>query len=260
MTRIIAIASGKGGVGKTTAAINLCCALAHFGKDTVVVDGNLSTPHVALHLGSPRLPATINDALRGARPITETAYLHPSGLKVIPASISLEEYKRTSLDRLRDVMLDLVGTTETVLLDTPAGAGYEAAKTLQAADAVLLVTTPDMPAATDAMKAAALAREAGIEVMGAVLNRVTGDRTELTAANVAALLECEVLGTVQDDPHVRRALAMKQPVVHSHPDSPAAIAFKRLAAKLLGQGYEPAAPRRAEEKDGIRRLLEKLGF
>ena len=83
MTRIIAIASGKGGAGKTTIAINLGCALTHFGKDTLVVDAHIAAPHVALALGSSRLEASLNDALLGKKHIADTAFLHPCGLGTV---------------------------------------------------------------------------------------------------------------------------------------------------------------------------------
>jgi len=258
MTKIIAIASGKGGVGKTTTAINLGCALANFGKDVLVVDGNIATPHVALHLGSASLSPTLNDALLGRNAITDTAYLHPSGLRVIPASISLNEYRKCDLARLRDTLLGLMGTTEIVLLDIGSGANEETLHALRAADEVIIVTTPDMLAVSDAIKTIAMAQEAGIPVMGVVLNRVAEDRAELTPKNVEALLERPLLGIVPEDIYMKRALAMKQPVIHSHPDSPSSVGFKKLAASLLGQTYEPKVKR--DEKDTASNFLHKLGF
>ncbi|MBI4150255.1 AAA family ATPase [Candidatus Woesearchaeota archaeon] len=262
MTKIIAIASGKGGVGKTTTAINLGCALSHFGKDVVVVDGNIATPHIALHLGSVKLESTLNDALLGKKSITNTAYLHPSGLRVIPASIALKDYQQCGLEKLRNVLLDLIGTTEIVLLDIGAGANKETVNALHAADEVLIITTPDTLAVGDAIKTIAIAEEGSIPVMGAVLNRVTNDRGELSQKNVEALLGKPVLGIIPDDHHVRRALTMKQPIVHSHPEAPAAIAYKKLAAFLLGQQYEPFSPSKEDgkEKGVVMQLLEKFGF
>jgi len=266
MTKIIAVASGKGGVGKTTTTINLGCALTGFGKDTVIIDGNLTTPHIALHLGSVRLDSTLNDALLGRKSITDTAYLHPSGLRVIPASIALPDSQACSTERMHHVLLDLIGTTEVVLLDIGAGAGRETMDALRATDEVLLVVTPDMLSVGDAIRTAALAKEANIPIMGAVLNRVTGDKSELSVKNVEALLDVPVLGVVPEDQAVKRALAMRMPVVHSHPNAPAAIGYKRLAASLLGQVYEPYAPRKEEEKGEQKEknpfmdILQKLGW
>ncbi len=260
MTKIIAIASGKGGVGKTTTAINLGCALTSFGKDIVVVDGNLGTPHVALHLGSSKLPLTLNDALAGKAAITDTAYLHPSGLRIIPSSISPEAYSQCNVGRLRETLLGLAGTTEVVLLDIGAGMSKETVQELTAADEVMIVTTPDMLAVSDAMKTIKIAKDAGLLIHGIVLNKVTDNDAELSSANVASLLEHDVLGIVPEDHHVHRALSMKQPVVHSHPDSPAAIGYKKLAAAMLGQNYEPKGKQPEESTLSIVGLRQKLGI
>ena len=64
MTRFIAIASGKGGTGKTTTAINLGTAMTEFGREVIVLDANVSKPNVSLHLGTPKLKFTLHDALK----------------------------------------------------------------------------------------------------------------------------------------------------------------------------------------------------
>ena len=65
MNKIIVITSGKGGVGKTTTAINLGAAMNYFGKDVLIIDGNLSTPNVGIHLNSPEVPINLNHVLLG---------------------------------------------------------------------------------------------------------------------------------------------------------------------------------------------------
>ena len=67
MKRVIVITSGKGGVGKTTTAINLGAAINHFGRDVLIVDGNLTTPNVGIHFGSPEVPVNLNHVLSGLR-------------------------------------------------------------------------------------------------------------------------------------------------------------------------------------------------
>jgi len=61
--KIIVITSGKGGVGKTTTAINLGAAINYFGKNVLIVDGNLTTPNIGIHLNSPETPITLNHVL-----------------------------------------------------------------------------------------------------------------------------------------------------------------------------------------------------
>jgi len=91
MSKIIVITSGKGGVGKTTTAINLAAAMKHFGEDVLIIDGNLSTPNVGLHLNSPEVPINLNHVLRGKAEPFEAIYEHESGIKIMPSSLSIEE-------------------------------------------------------------------------------------------------------------------------------------------------------------------------
>ena len=65
MAKIYAIISGKGGVGKTTTSINLASSLNKLGEDVIIVDGNLTTPNVGIHLGAPIVPITLNHVLNG---------------------------------------------------------------------------------------------------------------------------------------------------------------------------------------------------
>ena len=102
--KIIGIVSGKGGVGKTTSAINLGGSLNNLGKEVIVVDANLATPNVGLHLGTPIVPVTLNQVIaRKARP-EEAIYEHDSGLKILPASLALADLKKTLHQRIPDVI------------------------------------------------------------------------------------------------------------------------------------------------------------
>ncbi len=261
MTTFIAVASGKGGVGKTTAAINVGCALSNFGYDVVVVDTNLSTPHVAMHLGSPRLAHTINDALSGSKDIRETAFLHQSGLRIIGADISRRADDSSQLRKLGSVISDLDGTCDFVLLDTPAGMWDCIPHIFKTAGEVLVVTTPDLPSVSDTLKTIVLAQDSGAKISGVIINQASGDRAEMTAKNIEAMLDAPVLGTIPHDIHARRALFLRQPVVFAYPNAPSAVAFLRCASHMMGIPYEeslPVPPRIQEREAGLSQLLNKL--
>src|SRR3972149_8002988 len=101
MKKIIVITSGKGGVGKTTTAINLGAALNYFGKDVVVLDANLTTPNVGLHLGAPIVPVNSNHVLSGKANVVDAIYEHESGTKIVPSSLSVKELGHINHSRLR---------------------------------------------------------------------------------------------------------------------------------------------------------------
>ena len=154
MTRFIAVVSGKGGVGKTTTSLNLGIALKNLGKDSLVLDGNLTTPDIGLHLGVPKLPYTLNDVLAGKKSILNATYIHASGLKVIPADISFKALKKIDIKGLKKVFKDLKGTSEIVIIDCGAGLGKDVISVMNFADEVLVVTNPDLTAVTNALKTA----------------------------------------------------------------------------------------------------------
>ncbi|MBI1969908.1 P-loop NTPase [Candidatus Woesearchaeota archaeon] len=238
MTKFVAVISGKGGVGKTTATLNLGTALTGFGREVVVVDANLSNPNIALHLGTPKLPITLHDALKGKKHITETAYLHPSGLKIIPSSIALEDWNEDHIEKLRENLLGLMGTCELVLLDCPPGLGKECQTVLKIADEALIVTNPELPAVADALKVKKLAEKEGCNILGILVNRYAEHTGAMDLESMEAMLEVPILGVIPEDAMARKALALKHPLVYTHPESAAAIEFKKVAAKLVGHQYK----------------------
>src|SRR3989344_5064130 len=107
MSKFILITSGKGGVGKTTAAVNLATAMHDFDEDVTLVDVNLTTPNVGLHLGAPVVPVTLNHVLSGRAELVDAIYEHSSGTKVIPSSLSIKELKNLNEIDLIPVAKDL---------------------------------------------------------------------------------------------------------------------------------------------------------
>src|SRR3989344_983882 len=106
MAKIIVITSGKGGVGKTTTSINLGAAINYFGKDVLIIDGNLTTPNIGLHFGSPQVPVNLNHILQKKADAFEAVYEHESGLKIMPSSLSIKELKKIKPEKLKDFKKD----------------------------------------------------------------------------------------------------------------------------------------------------------
>ena len=100
--------SGKGGVGKTTSAVNLGAAMNLLGEDIIIVDTNLTTPNIGLHLGTPVVPVTLNHVMNDKSKIEESIYEHESGTKIILSSLSIEELKKTNPKKLPEVIKKIV--------------------------------------------------------------------------------------------------------------------------------------------------------
>jgi septum site-determining protein MinD len=254
MTRLICVSSGKGGVGKTTVTSNLGAALTHFGADTVVLDANLTNPNLGFHIGIPLYPKTLHDVLRGDAHITEAMYIHDSGLRVVPAGLSVEDLKDTSPENLSDVLLDAVGEPDFVLIDSAAGLGNESINAIEASDEVMIVTNPNLPAVTDALKTVNIAEEAGTEVTGVVLNMVKDHDSELSTEEVESMIGYKVLMEIPDHEKVQEALAAKKPVVHHDPDHHVSERFKKVAADVHGLEYEP----KLQEEGFLDRIFSKF--
>lgn len=239
MTRLICVSSGKGGVGKTTVTSNLGAALTNFGADTVVLDANLTNPNLGFHIGIPLYPKTLHDVLKGDAHITEAMYIHDSGLRVVPAGLSVEDLRDTSPENLSDVLLDTIGEPDFVLVDSAAGLGNESINAIEASDELLVVTNPNLPAVTDALKTVNVAEEAGTEITGVILNKVKDHESELSKEEVESMVGHEVIMEVPHHEKVEEALAVKKPVVHHEPDHHVSERFKGIAAEISGMDYEP---------------------
>src|SRR3972149_10622941 len=112
MTRIIGIISGKGGVGKTTTVSNLGTALVDMVKKVIILDANVTTPNLSLHLGIPFYPITLHDVIKRKAPIEKAIYNHVSGLKIIPASLAASEVKDIDMDKFESLLWNLLGKAD----------------------------------------------------------------------------------------------------------------------------------------------------
>lgn len=238
MKRIIVITSGKGGVGKTTTAINLGAAINYFGKDVLVIDGNLTTPNVGIHLNSPEVPVNLNHVLAGKADAYEAVYEHDSGIKIIPASLSIKELNKIHPERIKEFRDDFKKISDYIIVDSAAGLGNEAISTINMADEIIVVTNPEMPAITDALKAIKVAEQMKKPILGIIVTRVKKNDIEMSPEVVKEMLEVPILGMVPEDISVQRSLSMKDAVIHTHPKSNAARAYKEIAARILEIQYD----------------------
>jgi septum site-determining protein MinD len=234
MAKIITITSGKGGVGKTTTAINLGAALNSFGKEVIILDANLTTPNVGLHFGAPIVPITLNHVLQGGAKIAEALYEHPSGTKIIPSSLSIKELKNVDLAGLKEIGKKLKKMADFVILDSAAGLGQEALAAIESGEESIIITNPEITAVTDALKTSKIIEQMGGEVKGVIVTRVKGLKTEMPIASIRDMLELPILGVIPEDNRVQEALVMKDALIHTHPKSRSSRAYRTIAARISG--------------------------
>lgn len=239
MSKVLSVASGKGGVGKTTIASNLGAVLTEHGKNVTLVDGNLTTANLSLHLGIPLYPVTLHDVLKGDAMISEALYVHPSGVRVVPSGLGMDDIEGIESSILPESLDELTNQSDMVILDTAGGLGEETVSTLEASDETLIVTNPTLPSVTDALKTKNLAEDIGVDVLGVAVNHHSGTRHELSDAEVSEMLDgLPVISRIPRDRKVHESVSMKKPVVHHDPHTEASHAFRELASEIIGEDIE----------------------
>ncbi|MEM5834654.1 MAG: P-loop NTPase [Candidatus Aenigmatarchaeota archaeon] len=237
MVRTIAIASGKGGVGKTTFATNLAIALNQIGYRVIVVDANLTTPHLSYYLGLPEYSVTINDILRGREDI-RYAVASYNGVMFVPASLNPSDIigvdmkdLKYSLKRLDLPMIDFI------FVDCAPGLGREAICGMEACDEIIFVTTPTIPTMMDVKRTIDMIDLRG-KKLWLVLNMVGLGKYEFKREQVEELLGLPILGEIPFDKNVIDSVSFGVPLMKFNAKSPAALRFLQIAHHLVGKEFE----------------------
>ena len=227
MARVCAVASSKGGVGKTTTTANLAATLAADGYDVAVIDGDIGMANLGDQLGVAASEATLHDVLAAGASVEAASYEGPHGLTVVPGGAELEAFSEADITRLGRVVGSFADR-DFVFVDTGAGLSHETALPIGLSDEVLLVSTADSDALSNTEKTRQVAQKLGAEVSGVVLTRVTPGDTPGDASPLAA----RVLGSVPEDVSLHQASDDAVPVTDFDADAPAAAAYRSIAGSL----------------------------
>lgn len=224
MNKFLAVLGGKGGVGKTTLSINLAFCLKDH-TNVLLVDGNLETPHLGLHLGKHEPEHTFHAATLNKHPISKAIY-ELYGIRTVLGSLSLQH----NPERLRDNLRGLYRYGKKIIVDCPT---HQYTPIMQHCDECILVTTPDPVSLAEAYKARHQAQRLGVDVLGTVVNRVQGKRHETSINKITDFLHTPVLEVIPEDTFVKKALTKQQPVVHYKPNSRSGKAFRHIAGCFI---------------------------
>jgi len=229
MTKFIALVSGKGGVGKTTTTINLGQALTNLGKKVTLVDANLVTPNLGIHLGEINPKNHLNGFLRKENSVQNILHQHESGLVFIPASPSFTEFQKTNPERIKKIFEHLENTADIVLIDSPSGLGYEVEQVLKHSDEAVVVINPTLTSVMDALKTIELAKGHNNIVNGAILNLSNKGKHELSIEEIENVLDIPIIANIRTDKKVRKATHQQMPVNYLYPRCRASRQFNKAA-------------------------------
>lgn len=240
--RVIAVTSGKGGVGKTTVAVNLGLALVRGGARTLLIDADLGMGNVHVLTGL-AAEGSIADVLRGAASIGEALAEGPGGLRILCGGSGirgLADVNPALIDRFGRQLLELGDRFDAAILDTSAGISAQVQAFLGLADEVVVVTTPDMASLLDAYGVMKVLREARRPAPIRVLvNQVEreGEPEEVFGRIRACARrylndDPTFLGWLRRDRTVREANRQRQPVALVHPGAQVVRAFDEMARAL----------------------------
>ena len=256
MSGITLITSGKGGVGKTTAAAAIGAGLAAAGKSTALVDLDLGLRNLDVALGlETQVFWHIGDVLRGVISLEEALVVperYPN-LMLLAAAQTIRPETVTE-EALRTVLAGLSERADHILIDSPAGIGDYFQKIIPIADEGIVVTAPVVSAVRDADKVLHLLEAAGVKERSIIVNGIrpelvrTGDMMQ--AADIADVLGTKLLGVVPDDTAVIAAANQGVPVTEAK--SPAGEAYGRIVRRILGEEL-PVPPLRKMKKGWFRR-------
>lgn len=250
---VLAVTSGKGGVGKTNLAINISVALARLGHRVAIVDGDLGLGNVDVMLGlTPE--RHVGHLIAGEKTLAEVLVDGPRGLRVLPAGSGVPALTALSPEqrrRLHAAIEQLRADADFVVIDTAPGISDNVVETLRLAHHVLLVTSLDPAALVDSYALAkVLWKVADRAEIGLVANGVRDGaegRLAFRQIDRAATRflghHLRYLGFIPEDPAVREAMVDQRPLVEHLPQAPASRCLRLLATRLASLQSGPGGVR-----------------
>ena len=262
--RVIAVTSGKGGVGKTSLSVNLAVEMAKLGKKVVIFDADFGLANVEVMLGI-RPTYNLLDLIHNNKTMPEIITRGPMDIGFVSGGSGVSELAsldKNSIKLLISEMIKLDKMFDVVIIDTGAGITDSVMEFVMVSPEVLLVVTPEPTSITDAYSLLKVLRRKNdfnplYKTINVISNRVTsdGEGDEIfgkmnTVSSKFLNTKLEYLGSIPQDRNASMAIIEQKPVVNAYPNSPASKAICELARKLVNNEQEEY-----KKKDGIAKVF-----
>jgi flagellar biosynthesis protein FlhG len=239
--KVIAVTSGKGGVGKTNVSVNLGVSLAQQGKEVLLMDADLGLANVDVMLGlHPK--HNLSHVISGERSLDEVVVNGPEGMRIVPASSGIQAMAELPPSQHAGVIRafsELSFPLDVLIIDTAAGVSDSVTSFTRAAQEVIVVICDEPASITDAYALIKLlSRDYGIHRFRVLANMVTSVqggrdlfRKFVTVTDRYLDVALDFMGMIPQDEYLRKAIQKQRPVTQMYPRSKSSIAFKKLAEK-----------------------------
>jgi flagellar biosynthesis protein FlhG len=245
-TRTIAVASGKGGVGKSNIALNLSILLSAAGNRVALVDADLALANLDVLINAP-VRGNLSHVVAGSRSLDDIVIDLPSGVQLVPGAsglagvADLSDFQR---ERLLNELEGLESDNDTIIVDCGAGIGPDPLRFATASDHLLVITTPEPTAITDSYAFIKVMTQRGYTGQISLLVNFAPGRSDArtTHQRIASVGRQFLNVTVYDagyvlaDPKVRDSVCRREPFVLAFPRCPASRCLAALATKLCAGG------------------------
>jgi flagellar biosynthesis protein FlhG len=242
-TRVIAITSGKGGVGKTSIVANLGYALTKLGKKVLIFDADLGLGNLDVLLGlAPKY--NLSHVIMGAKTIREILVEGPGSMEILPASSGVQELTQLTREQKVQILTELdllINDMDILLIDTAAGISSNVMDFNATAQEIIVVVSPEPTSITDAyalMKVLSLKySEKGCKLLVNMTTRLDEGRDVFRQLHLVTErfldIRIEYLGSILSDDKVTRGVKNQKIVCELYPNSPASKCFNDLANKII---------------------------
>lgn len=241
--KVLAVTSGKGGVGKTNFAINLAISIKRLGYRVIVFDADFGLANVEILTGTD-IKYTIADLIVNEKSIFEIISNGPEGIKLISGGTGFQELSTMSRDNINKLLIEiekLESITDFIIIDTGAGISNTVLDLAMAADEVILITTPDPTSVMDGYTVIKALNINGYRGRLNVVTNIVGNRREAlstfnrlnTACNSFLKLDLNFLGYLERSNIINKAVKNQVPFLLSNPSSSVSKKINIMALKFI---------------------------